>query len=45
MCKDAPDPDPLIGQAAKENAAIAKESLDFYKSVYQDQILPLMKAD
>jgi hypothetical protein len=45
MCKDAPDPDPLIGQAAKANAEIAKESLDFYKSVYQDQILPLMKAD
>lgn len=45
MCKDAPDPDPLIGQAAKANADIAKESLDFYKSVYQDQILPLMKAD
>jgi hypothetical protein len=45
MCKDAPDPDPLIGQAAKANAEIAKESLDFYKTVYQDQILPLMKAD
>lgn len=31
MCSDTPEPDPLIGQAAKANADIAKEALDWYK--------------
>jgi hypothetical protein len=45
MCKDAPEPDPASGQAAAANAAIAKESLDFYKSVYQTDILPMQQKD
>ncbi len=31
MCSDAPEPDKGIGEAAKANAAIAKEALDWYK--------------
>lgn len=45
MCKDAPSPDPGIGEAAKANAAIAKEALDFYKGVYQSDILPMQQKD
>lgn len=40
---DAPEPDPLIGQAAKDNAALGKESLDFYKSVYETDLRPMQK--
>lgn len=32
MCSDAPDPDPLIGEAAKDNIALSKEMLDYYKA-------------
>jgi hypothetical protein len=45
MCKDAPAPDPGIGEAAKANAEIARESLDFYKSVYETDIKPMQKKD
>lgn len=45
MCKDAPTPDPLIGEAARANAAVAKEALDFYKGVYQSDILPAQQRD
>lgn len=45
MCSDAPDPDPQIGEAARENAAIARETLDFYRTTYNEQILPLMRED
>jgi len=45
MCKDAPEPDPLIGKAAKMNAELAKETLDFYKSVYATDIKPAQERD
>jgi len=45
MCKDAPAPDPQIGEAAKKNAAIAEEAMNFYKSVYKNDILPMQKED
>ncbi len=45
MCKDAPQPDPAIGQAAAMNAAISKESLDFYKSIYETDIKPMQLKD
>jgi hypothetical protein len=32
MCSSAPAPDPGIGLAAQQNAAIAKETLDYYKA-------------
>lgn len=32
MCSDAPDPDPLIGEAARMNAAVARDALDYYKA-------------
>lgn len=43
MCKDAPSPDPLIGEAARANAEVAKEALSFYKDVYTNELLPLQK--
>lgn len=45
MCKDAPQPDPLIGQAAQANAKVAADALDFYKGVYQSDILPMQQRD
>lgn len=41
----APAPDPMIGQAAAANAAVAKEALDFYKSVYDTDIKPMQIKD
>ena len=41
----APEPDPLIGQAAAKNAAIAQESLDWYKATYASDIKPAQDAD
>ncbi len=41
----APEPDPLIGQAAAKNAAIAQESLDWYKQTYAKDIKPAQDAD
>jgi hypothetical protein len=32
MCSDAPDPDPMIGQAAMANADIAKQALAYYQA-------------
>jgi hypothetical protein len=45
MCcgSDAPTPDPLIGQAAKANADVAKEALSFYKDLYTTELLPMQK--
>lgn len=40
---DAPDPDPLIGQAAKANAETAKEALAWYKDLYTNELLPMQK--
>jgi hypothetical protein len=45
MCKDAPGPDPAIGAAAAAQAALAKESLDFYKSIYETDIKPMQQKD
>lgn len=45
MCKDAPDPDPLIGEAAKLNAELGKEALTFYKDVYERDVAPATKRD
>lgn len=45
MCKDAPSPDPLIGEAARKNAEIAGEALDFYKSIYATDIKPAQDKD
>lgn len=40
---DAPEPDPLIGQAAMANAAVAKEALAWYKDLYANELLPMQK--
>lgn len=45
MCKDAPSPDPAIGEAARLNAATAKDALDFYKGIYDKDIAPRAAAD
>lgn len=45
LCGDAPSPDPAIGEAARANAAVAKEALDFYKGVYSSDIAPRAAAD
>lgn len=45
LCGDAPTPDPAIGLAAKANAEVAKEALDFYKGVYATDIAPQAKKD
>lgn len=45
LCGDAPSPDPLIGEAARANAAVAKEALDFYKGVYATDIAPRAAKD
>lgn len=37
---DAPEPDPAIGQAAAQQAALSKESLDWYKQIYASDIAP-----
>jgi hypothetical protein len=48
MCKDAPSapaPDPNIGVAAKLNAETAAQALDFYTTVYTNEIIPRMQRD
>lgn len=35
MCSDAPSPDPLIGQAARANAELAREALDWYMREFE----------
>lgn len=45
MCKDAPTPDPLIGEAARMNAEVAKEALNFYRGVYESDIRPAQERD
>lgn len=39
----APAPDPAIGQAALDNAALSKEALAWYKDLYANELLPLQK--
>ncbi len=43
MCKDAPTPDPLIGESARLNAETAKEALAWYKDLYTNELLPMQK--
>jgi hypothetical protein len=45
MCKDAPSPDPAVGKAAQANAEVARESLNFYKSIYASDIAPIARQD
>lgn len=45
MCKDAPSPDPLIGEAARANAETAKEALAWYKGIYASDIKPAQERD
>lgn len=37
---DAPTPDPAIGQAARDNAALGKEAFEWYKNYYQNTVAP-----
>jgi hypothetical protein len=39
----APAPDPLVGQAALENAKLSKEALAWYKDVYTNELLPMQR--
>jgi hypothetical protein len=32
MCSDAPDPDPLIGQAAMDNVALSREMIEYFRA-------------
>lgn len=41
----APKPDPAVGEAAKMQAQLAKESFDFYKTTYENDIRPMMERD
>lgn len=41
----APAPDPAVGQAAKMQAQLAKESFDFYKTTYENDLKPMMQRD
>lgn len=41
----APSPDPLIGQAAKANAQTAEEALNWYKDLYNNELLPMAKQN
>lgn len=41
MCKDAPQPDPALGEAAKASAQLGKEALDFYKGIYETDLKPM----
>lgn len=42
---DAPAPDPAVGEAAKQNAAVARESLAFNKKVYEENKPRQAKSD
>jgi hypothetical protein len=43
MCRKrrAPAQDPLIAQAAQQQAQLARESFDFYKNAYENHLLPM----
>lgn len=41
----APPPDPNVGIAARENAAIAREQLEFTKQFFRDYLLPQMQSE
>ena len=40
MCKDAPQPDPAMGEAAKMSAQLGQDALNFYKSIYESDLRP-----
>lgn len=42
---DAPTPDPAVGEAAKMQAQLAKESFDFYKTTFENDLRPMMQKD
>lgn len=42
---NAPAPDPQVGEAAKMQAKLAQDSFDFYKTTFQNDLLPLMQKD
>ena len=41
----APAPDPNVGIAAKMQAELAKQSFDFYKTTYENDLRPMMQKD
>lgn len=41
----APAPDPAVGEAARMQAQLARDSFDFYKTTYENDLLPLMQKD
>ena len=41
----APKPDPAVGEAARMQAQLAKESFDFYKTTYENDLRPMMQRD
>jgi hypothetical protein len=41
----APKPDPAVGEAARMQAQLAKESFDFYKTTYENELRPMMQRD
>lgn len=45
MGGDAPAPDPMIGEAARMNAELAKESFAFHKDLYTNEIIPMQKEN
>jgi hypothetical protein len=44
-CGGAPAPDPAIGEAARANAKVAGDALDFYKGIYESDIKPIAQQD
>lgn len=40
MCKDAPEPDPAMAEAARASAKLGQDAFDFYKTVYQTDLRP-----
>lgn len=41
----APKPDPAVGQAALMQAQLAKDSFDFYKTTFENDLRPMMQKD
>lgn len=43
MCKDAPRPDPAMGEAAKMSAQLGRDALNFYQSIYASDLKPMQE--
>lgn len=43
MCKDAPAPDPKMGEAALKSAQLGEDALNFYKSIYASDLAPMQR--